>query len=60
MKPCIEYVKVPRGATGVIRDLEGYGVNCDVKLVKLRASQINGCAYHRDMRTKDARGVRRS
>jgi AhpD family alkylhydroperoxidase len=28
-----------------------------LKLVKLRASQINGCAYRVDMHTKDARAA---
>lgn len=60
MKACIAYVKGPRGAIGAIRGMEGYGVGCGVKLVKLRASRINGRAYHRDMCTKDARGSRGS
>jgi AhpD family alkylhydroperoxidase len=40
--------------------LSGYQARCDLEpslleLVKLRASQINGCAYCLDMHTKDAR-----
>jgi len=36
--------------------LAGYGLDPVVKhLVKIRASQINGCAYCIDMHTKDAR-----
>src|ERR1700724_2019493 len=43
-------------------DLEGYLAQCglDPKLlhmIKLRASQINGCAYCIDMHTKDARAA---
>jgi AhpD family alkylhydroperoxidase len=41
-------------------DLEGYVKGCSlesslVHLLKVRASQINGCAYCLDMHTKDAR-----
>jgi AhpD family alkylhydroperoxidase len=40
--------------------LSGYQARCDLEpslleLVKLRASQINGCAYCLDMHIKDAR-----
>jgi AhpD family alkylhydroperoxidase len=42
--------------------LEVYVRNCGLEhslleLVKLRASQINGCAYCVDMHTKDARAM---
>jgi alkylhydroperoxidase AhpD family core domain len=42
--------------------LEGYLHRCGlegslIELVKLRASQINGCAYCIDMHTKDARAA---
>lgn len=60
MKPRIEYGKVAPGAIGAMRGLEGYLAECGLEpslleLVKLRASQINGCAYCIDMHTKDAR-----
>lgn len=39
--------------------LEDYGKTCDIslilkELIKMRASQINGCAYCLDMHTEDA------
>ncbi|HEX6915278.1 MAG TPA: carboxymuconolactone decarboxylase family protein, partial [Chitinophagaceae bacterium] len=39
--------------------LEAYGRSCDIdpllkELIKMRASQINGCAYCVDMHTEDA------
>jgi AhpD family alkylhydroperoxidase len=60
MKPRIEYRKVAPGAIGAMRGLERYLAECGLEpslleLVKLRASQINGCAYCIDMHTKDAR-----
>ena len=41
-------------------DLDSYSANCGLEsglldLIKLRASQINGCAYCIDMHSKDAR-----
>ncbi len=55
------------GAKGVerLRKLDSYvrsdGLERDLlDLVKLRASQINGCAYCIDMHTKDARSQRES
>ena len=56
----INYSKVaPEGAT-ILARLEAYIRTTDIEpvlreLVKLRASQINGCAYCIDMHTKDAR-----
>ena len=49
----------PRGLEG-LRKLEGYVLLTDLdrrllELVRLRASQLNGCAYCVDMHTKDAR-----
>ncbi len=60
MKPRIEYRKVAPGAMAAMSGLERYLDECGLEpslldLVKLRASQINGCAYCIDMHTKDAR-----
>lgn len=60
MKPRIEYGKVAPEGMRVMRGLESYVRQCGLEdslleLVKLRASQINGCAYCVDMHTKDAR-----
>ena len=46
----------------ILRSLEAYLRNCSIEqttleLVKLRASQLNGCAYCLDMHTKDARAA---
>ena len=60
MQQRLSYSKVaPEGIEG-LNKLEKYvknsGLEADlVELVKLRASQINGCAYCIDMHTKDAR-----
>ncbi len=60
MKPRIEYQKVAPGAMEAMSGLERYLATCGLEpslldLVKVRASQINGCAYCIDMHTKDAR-----
>ena len=60
MKPRIQYGKVAPEGMKAMRGLENYvrqcGLECSMlELVKLRASQINGCAYCIDMHTKDAR-----
>lgn len=60
MKPRIEYRKVAPDAMSAMLGLEHYvrqsGLDASLlELVKLRASQINGCAYCIDMHTKDAR-----
>jgi AhpD family alkylhydroperoxidase len=60
MKPRIEYGKVASEGMKAMRGLEGYVRQCGLEtslleLVRLRASQINGCAYCVDMHTKDAR-----
>lgn len=60
MKPRIEYAKVAPDGIAAMRGLESY-VHASgleprlLELVKVRASQINGCAYCLDMHTKDAR-----
>lgn len=60
MKPRIEYGKVAPEGIKALRGLESYVRQCGLEdslleLVRLRASQINGCAYCIDMHTKDAR-----
>ncbi|MGD0466887.1 MAG: carboxymuconolactone decarboxylase family protein [Terriglobales bacterium] len=60
MEPRIEYAKVAPGAMNAMLGLETYVRHCElerslIELVKLRASQLNGCAYCVDMHTKDAR-----
>jgi AhpD family alkylhydroperoxidase len=60
MEPRIDYYRVAHGAVEALRGLETYigqtGLERPLlELVKVRASQINGCAYCIDMHTKDAR-----
>ena len=60
MQPRIEYMKVAPNAMSAMLALEQYvrqsGLDPSLlELVKLRASQINGCAYCIDMHSKDAR-----
>ena len=60
MKPRIEHYKVDPNAVKAMMGLQTYvnesGLEYELlELVKLRASQINGCAYCIDMHTKDAR-----
>ena len=60
MEQRLDYSKTSPDGIGILRQLEGYLKNAGlepelVELVKLRASQINGCAYCIDMHTKDAR-----
>ncbi|HEX7239943.1 MAG TPA: carboxymuconolactone decarboxylase family protein, partial [Longimicrobiaceae bacterium] len=62
MEPRIDYRKAAPGALGAMLGLEKYARECGLEhslleLVKLRASQINGCAYCVDMHTKDARAA---
>ena len=62
MEPRIEYAKVAPGVMEAMQALEGYvrrgGLEPDLlELVKMRASQINGCAFCIDMHTKDARAA---
>jgi AhpD family alkylhydroperoxidase len=62
MQPRIDYAQVAPGAFKAMAGLEAYvrGSGLDqklVKLVKVRASQINGCAYCIDMHWKDARAA---
>jgi len=60
MQPRIQYAKIAPGAMTAMMAMETYVRHCGleqslIELVKLRASQINGCAYCVDMHTKDAR-----
>ncbi len=60
MQPRIEYATVALGAIKAMYGLERYLSECGLEpslreLVKIRASQINGCAYCIDMHTKEAR-----
>lgn len=62
MRARIDYHKAPPGAAKVMMDLQHYVDGCGLEpalleLVKLRASQINGCAFCIDMHTKDARAM---
>ena len=56
----IEYAKVAPGAYRAMLGLEKYLHGCGLEdallhLIKMRASQINGCAFCLDMHSKDAR-----
>lgn len=60
MKPRIEYQKVAPAAFQAMLAFETFVHSCGLEpelleLIKIRASQINGCAYCLDMHTKDAR-----
>ncbi len=60
MEQRLGYSKAAPEGIEILHKLESYikkaGLEADlVELVKLRASQINGCAYCIDMHTKDAR-----
>src|SRR5919106_362246 len=62
MSPRIDYTRVAPGALRAMYGLEKYLAESSIEaplreLVKLRASQINGCAYCIDMHTKDARAA---
>ena len=62
MKPRLDYKKASPGAYEAMRGLELHLAKCGlekplVELVKMRASQINGCAFCLDMHSKDARAA---
>ncbi len=62
MSSRIEYGKVAPGAYRAMAGLEKYVHECGLEaplleLVKMRASQINGCAFCLDMHSKDARAA---
>jgi AhpD family alkylhydroperoxidase len=59
MTPRLEYGTAAPGAMKAMGGIEAYARNSGLEaslleLVRLRASQINGCAYCIDMHTKDA------
>ena len=58
----INYVKASPDGFKAIRQLQAHVDNCGIEhplleLVKMRASQLNGCAYCLDMHSKDARAA---
>jgi AhpD family alkylhydroperoxidase len=60
MQPRLDITKVSPAALKTMLDIEAYlrksGLERSlVHLIKMRASQINGCAYCLDMHSKDAR-----
>ena len=60
MAPRIDYTKVGSGALRAMYGLEKYLAESSIEkplreLIKVRASQINGCAYCIDMHWKDVR-----
>ena len=62
MKSRFNYVDVAPGAYEAMVGLERYLRECGLEeslihLIKLRASQINGCAYCLDMHWKDLRAI---
>jgi AhpD family alkylhydroperoxidase len=62
LEPRIDYLKTARGAYEAMAGLEKYLLQSGLEvallhLVKLRASQINGCAYCLDMHWKDLRAL---
>jgi len=62
MEPRINGYKVAPEAYGIMMKLEEYAKTTGfdrklIELIKIRSSQINGCAYCLDMHTKDARHI---
>jgi AhpD family alkylhydroperoxidase len=62
MEPRIDYLKYAHEAQKAMYALEKYLSGCGLEhkllhLLKLRASQINGCAFCIDMHSKDARAL---
>jgi len=62
MEPRLNYPKLAPEAARALYTLETYLAGCGLEhslreLVKIRASQINGCAFCLDMHTKDARAA---
>jgi AhpD family alkylhydroperoxidase len=60
MEPRMNYMKAAPGVRQAMRALEEYMETCSIEpglqeLVKLRASQINGCAYCVDMHSIELR-----
>ena len=62
MKPRINYAKAAPGVYDAMDALDRYLAACGLEesllhLVRLRASQLNGCAYCIDMHWKDLRAI---
>ena len=62
MEPRIDYRKYSAEAQKSLYALEKYIAECGldhklIHLIKMRASQINGCAFCIDMHSKDARAI---
>jgi AhpD family alkylhydroperoxidase len=62
MRPRIDYAKIAPKAVEAMRHLQNYVDNCSLpqdllELIRMRASQLNGCAYCLDMHSKDARAA---
>lgn len=62
MRKRLDYNKVDPSAVKGLMEIERYVHNTNLdpvifELIKIRASQINGCAYCLDMHSKDARKV---
>ncbi|USK74186.1 carboxymuconolactone decarboxylase family protein [Peribacillus frigoritolerans] len=62
MERRINYMKTNREVVKLMMGLEEYKKTTEIdstliELIKIRASQINGCAYCLDMHTKDARAM---
>src|SRR5687767_3852966 len=60
MEPRIDFMKVGQGAINALLGVEKYVHGSGLEptlfhLIKLRASQINGCAYCIDMHNREAR-----
>jgi AhpD family alkylhydroperoxidase len=62
MDPRLDAAKAAPGAYKAMTGLEAYLAHCSlekplIELVKMRASQMNGCAFCIDMHSKDARAA---
>jgi len=62
MKQRVNYVKVAPQAFHIMRQFEDYAKTTGfdpklMELIKIRSSQLNGCAYCLDMHTKDSRAI---
>jgi AhpD family alkylhydroperoxidase len=62
MKPRFNYARIAPGVYDAMDNLDTYLAGCGLEesllhLVRLRASQLNGCAYCLDMHWKDLRAL---
>ena len=62
MKERMDYSSAAPGLMKALNGLQNYVDHCSIEkplleLIRIRASQINGCAYCIDMHTKDARAA---